>query len=134
LFGQKRICKSLSWTYYITSIAKSTSMKIGSLFRVCAHLTNKAIMYIYKSVTRPSMELLPHMGCAPSSTFSMFDKILSLLYKYVHGHYSSKLSELIPPLKTFFRNTRLSTKSHPLTVVLPKCNRKFYQESFNLSY
>jgi len=31
-------------------------MKIGSLFRARAYLTNEAIMYIYKSVIRPSME------------------------------------------------------------------------------
>jgi len=42
-------CKNLSWTDYITSIAKSASMKIGSLFRSRAYLTNEAIMYLQVS-------------------------------------------------------------------------------------
>ena len=38
---------------------------------------------------------------------------LSLYYKYFHGRCSAELSEFTPPLKTFNRNTRLATRSHP---------------------
>jgi len=55
---------------------------------------------------------------------------LSLFHKYFHGWCSFKFSDLIPPVKTFTHNTCLATNSHILTVVLPKCNQKFYQESF----
>jgi len=42
-------CKDLSWTGYISFIAKSASMKIGPLFRDRGYLTNQAIVHIYNS-------------------------------------------------------------------------------------
>ena len=150
--------KDLSWTNYITSIAKSASMKIGSLFRASGCLTNEAILHIYKTVIRPSIEYCCHIWAgAPASTLAMLDKIqkritnlvgpilasklqplshrrmvasLSLFYKYFHGRCSTELYQLIPPLKTFNRNTRLAARSHSYTVSLPKYNRNFYRDSF----
>jgi len=55
-------CKDLSWTDHITSTSKSASMKIDSLCRARGYLTDEAIIHIYKSVIRPSMEY-----CCPMS-------------------------------------------------------------------
>ena len=135
----------LTWTNYITSVAKSASMKVGSLFRARGFLTHDAILHIYKSVIRPSMEYCCHIWAGASArALGLLDRIqrrivnlvgpalasqlhslshrrdvasLSLFYKYFHKQCSKELSALVPPPKTFHRRTRLATRSHRFTVV-----------------
>jgi len=148
----------LTWTDYITSVAKSASMKVGSLFRARGFLTHDAILHIYKSVIRPSMEYCSHIWAGSSArALGLLDRIqrrivnlvgpalasqlhslshrrdvasLSLFYKYFHKQCSEELSNLVPPPKTFHRRTRLATRSHRFTVVPPKCTHSFYANSF----
>jgi len=58
-----------------------------------------------------------HISQPLDLSFSSLSCLIS--YKYFHGRCSSELSELILPLKTFFRNTRLSSKSNPLIFYFP---------------
>ena len=148
----------LTWGDYITSIAKSASMKVGSLFCARGFLSNEAILYIYKSVIRPSMEYCSHIWAgAPAKYLSTLDKIqkrivnlvgpelgsvlhtlshrrtvasLSLFYKYFHQQCSRELSDLVPPLRNFRQDLRCADESHRYTVALPRCKRCFYASSF----
>ena len=125
----------LTWTDYIKYIAKSASIKVGSLYRASHYLTPECILHLYKSLIRPCMEYCCHIWAgAPSVVLSLLDKVqrrivniigptlaaklqplshrrnvasLSLFYKYFHGRCSSELSSLVPPVKTPVRMTLL---------------------------
>merc|ERR1711942_167742 len=148
----------LTWGDYIKSVAKLASMKVGSLVSARGFLSNEAILYIYKSVIRPSMEYCSHIWAgAPAKYLSMLDRIqkrivnlvgpelgsvlhslshrrnvasLSLFYKYFHQQCSRELFDLVPPLKKFRPNLRCAGESHRYTVVPPRCKRGFYASSF----
>ena len=133
-------------------------MKVGSLFCARGFLSNEAILYIYKSVIRPSMEYCSHIWAgAPAKYLSTLDKIqkrivnlvdpelgsvfhtlshrrtvasLSLFYKYFHQQCSRELSDLVPPLRNFRQDLRCAGESHGYTVALPRCKRCFYASSF----
>ena len=120
----------LSWNSYIVSIAKSTSKKVGSLFRSKRFLTPEAILHLYKSTIRPCMEYCCHIWAgAPASCLDLLDKIqkrvvnlvgpilssslqplfhqrdvasLSLFYRYYHAKCSSELQGLVPSYTFFF--------------------------------
>ena len=55
---------------------------------------------------------------------------LCLFYRYFHGKCSTSLSNLVPPVRVFERETRLSACSHPYTVAVPRCRTKSYSSSF----
>ena len=66
----------LTWTDYIKSIAKSASMKVGSLYRARHYLTPECILHLYKSLIRPCMEYCCHIWAgAPSVVLSLLDKV-----------------------------------------------------------
>ena len=123
-------------------------MKVGSLYRGRKFLTPESILHLYKSIIRPGMENCCHLWAGASvSVLSLLDRIqkrvaniirpelacklqplsirrdvasLSLLYRYFHGHCSSELSSLVPPVKTFNRRTNswfLLRKNHYIPVV-----------------
>lgn len=147
-----------SWRNYIEAIAKSASMKVGSLLRARNYLTPESILYLYKSTIRPCIEYCCHIwGGAPADSLNLLDRIqhricnaigpnlsrkldslshrrlvssLCLFYKYSHGHCSTELSALVPPLKTFTHNTRFSSNCHPFTVDLTKCTKSFVKHCF----
>ena len=148
----------LSWNSYIVSIAKSTSKKVGSLFRSKRFLTPEAILHLYKSTIRPCMEYCCHIWAgAPASCLDLLDKIqkrvvnligpvlssslqplshrrdvasLSLFYRYYHAKCSSELQGLVPSSWLPVRSTRFSKKSHPFSVVVPRFKHNFYANSF----
>ena len=51
----------LDWDYYIISIAKTASKKIGALIRSLKYLFPEAALYLYKSTIHPSMEYCCHI-------------------------------------------------------------------------
>ena len=150
--------KDLTWSDYIKSIAKSAAMKVGSLYRARRYLSSECILHLYKSLIRPYMEYCCHIWAgAASDVLGLLDRIqkrvvnivgptlaaslqplsirrdvasLSLFYKFYHGRCSSELLSLVPPPKVSQRVTRLSSQSHPFTVVVPSCRKSFYSRSF----
>ena len=152
------LSQNFTWNSYIESIAKSAAMKVGSFFRVRHFLSPESIIYIYKATIRPCLEYCCHLWAGASAhCLHLLDRIqkrlvnlvgpdlctnlhplshrrnvasLSLFYKYFYGQCSSDLHQLTPSLKSFSRNTRLSTNSHHLTVQLPTCHKNFYSSSF----
>ena len=152
------ISKDLTWNEYITAIAKKASMKVGTLYRARGYLSPECIFHLYKSLIRPSMEYCCHIWAgAPVTVLNLLDRIqrrviniigpklasklqtlyhrrnvasLCLFYRYYNGMCSSELFELVPPKKVFNRRTRLAVNSHPFTVEIPSCQKKFYSTSF----
>ena len=53
----------LDWSSYIISIDKTVSKKIGALIRSMKFLSPEVALYLYKSTTRPYMELFSRLGC-----------------------------------------------------------------------
>ena len=147
-----------SWNNYIVSIAKTATMKVGSLYRARNFLSPESILYLDKATIRPCIEYCCHIWAGASADcLRLLDRIqkritnivgpdlssnfqflshrrnvasLSLFYKYFHGSCSDELKSLTPTLKSFNCVTRYSANAHPFTVQLPSCNRQFYSTSF----
>ena len=152
------LTSDLSWKPYIKSIAKLASAKVASLYRARHFLTPDSILYLYKSLIRPCMEYCCHIwGGSSYDALSLLDRVqrrivnivgpalaanlqplshrrnvasLSLFYKYYNGRCSKELASLVPSTKIYSRSTRLSIKSHPFTVTVPKCSKNSYLSSF----
>ena len=116
-------CK-LDWGFYIISIAKTASKKIGTLICSMKFLSPEVALYLYKSTIRPFTEYCCHVWTgAPSYYLELLDKLqkqisravgpslapsleslarrqnvasLSLFYRYYFGRYFSELVHLVP--------------------------------------
>ena len=55
---------------------------------------------------------------------------LSLFYKYYFGRCSSKLAQLVPLFYSRGRSTRYSDKFHGFSVIIPRCYKDVYVNSF----
>ena len=113
----------LDWSSHIISISKTTSKKIGALFRSMKFLSLEVAMYLNKSTLCPCLEYCCHIWAgAPSCYLELLDKLqkricrivgpsfaasleplahhrnvasLSLFYRYYFGRCLSKLTELV---------------------------------------
>ena len=114
----------MDWSYYIISIAKTTSKKIAALIRSIKFLSLAVALYLYKSIIRPYMEFCCHFWAdAPSCYLELLGKLqkricrtvgpslatsleplahrrnvasLSLFHMYYFGRCSSELAQLAP--------------------------------------
>ena len=112
------------WCFYIISIAKTASKKIGALIRSIKFLSPEVALFLNKSTIHPSMEYCCHVWTGtPSCYLKVLDKLqkwmcstvgpsiaasldplddyqnvasLSLFYRYYFGICSSELTELVP--------------------------------------
>ena len=150
----------LDWGSYIISIAKTTSKKIGALFRSMKFLSPEVALYLYKSTIRPCMEYCCHvLAATPSFYLELLDKLqericrtvgpslatsleplahrrnlasLTLFYMYYFGRCSSKLAQLVPLPFSRGRSTRYSDRLHDFSVTIPRCYKDVYVNSFFL--
>ena len=65
----------LDWGYYIISVAKTASRKIGALIGSMKFVSSKLALYLYKSTIRPCVEYCCHVWAGGPSCY------LELLYK-----------------------------------------------------
>ena len=114
----------LDWDFYIISICKTASMKIGALICSMKFLSPGVALYLYKSTICPCMEYFCHVWTgAPCCYLELLDKLqkqisqtvgpsfaasleplaycgnmasLSLFYRYCYGRCSAELSQLVP--------------------------------------
>ena len=56
--------------------------------------------------------------------------ILCLFYRLFHGKCTTSVSILVPPIRMFGLETRLSASSHPYTLALPRCRTRSDSKSF----
>ena len=148
----------LNWGYYIISIAKTASKKIGASIRSMKFLSPEAALYLYKFTIRLCMEYCYHVWAgAPSCYLELLDKLqkricrtvgpslaasleplahrrnvasLSLFYRYYFGRYSSELAQLFPLPFSRGRSTRCSDRLHDFSVTIPRCGKDVYFNSF----
>ena len=59
----------LDWDYYIVSIAKTASKKIGALVRSTKFLFPEVALYLYKSTIQPCMEYCCHVWAGAPSCY-----------------------------------------------------------------
>ena len=136
------ISSNLTWKPHINSIAKHASQKLGSLSRVRGYCSPSQLLTIYKSQIRPSLEYCSHVWSgAPKSSLHLLDRVqskairlinnpnltnslqslshrrlvadLSIFYRYVHGHCSQEIKNIIPDPVRRVRTTSSFTYSHP---------------------
>ena len=126
----------LDWGSYIVSIAKTASKKIGTLIHSMKFLSAEVALYLYKSTIRPCMEYCCHVWAgAPSCYLELLDKLrdvarLSLFYRYYFGRCTSELAELVPLPYSQGRSTRYSDRLHDFSVIIPRCYKDVYVNSF----
>ena len=148
----------LDWGFYIVSIAKTASKKIGALNRSLKFLSLEVALYVYKSTIRPCMEYCCHVRAgAPSCFLELLNKLqkqicrtvgpslaasleplahrrnvasLSLFYRYYFGRCSSELAQLVPLPYSRGRSTRYSDRLHDSSVTIPRCYKDVYVNSF----
>ena len=135
----------LNWDKHIFVIAKKAAQSIGLLKRCKKYFTPSDLRNIYISYIRPKMEYNSHIWAGASqSALQYLDRIqerakrligddeassslsplghrrdvgcLTLLYRYFHGECACEIRDLVPPLRTFNRQTRFSRSAHPFHV------------------
>ena len=148
----------LDWGSYIVSIAKIASKKIGALIRSMKFLSPEVALYLYKSTIQPCIEYCCRVWAgAPSYYLELLDKLkkqicrtvgpslaasleplahhrnvasLSLFYRYYFGRCSSELAKLVPLPYSRGRSTRYSDILHDFSVIIPRCYKDVYVNSF----
>ena len=71
------LSSKLDWGFYIISIAKTTSKKIGALICSIKFLSPEVAMYLCKSTILPCLEYCcPVWSCSSSSYLEMLDELL----------------------------------------------------------
>ena len=130
----------LDCSFYIISIVKTNSKKIGALICSMKFLSPEVTLYLYKSTICPCMEYCCHVWAgAPSCYLELLDKLqkricrtvgpslaasleplahrqnvasLSLFYRYYFGRCSSELAKLVPLPYSGGRSTHYSDRLH----------------------
>ena len=148
----------LVWGSYIISIAKTASKKIGALIHSMKFLSPEVALHLYKSTIRPCMEYCCHVWAgAPSCYLELLEKpqkricrtvgpslaasleplahrrnvaSLILFYRYYFGRCSSELAQLVPLPFSRGRSTGYSDRLHDFSVVIPRCCKDVYVNSF----
>ena len=137
----------LDWGFYIFSIAKTASKKIGALIRSMMFFSPEVALYLYKYIIRPCMEYCCHVWAgAPSCYLELLDRLqkrifrtggpslvasleplahrrnvasLSLFYRYYFGR--CELAQLVPLPYSRGRSTRYSDRLHDFSVTISSC-------------
>ena len=74
----------LDWGSYITSIAKATSKKIGTVICSIKFLSLEVALYLYKSTIWPCMEYCRHVYTgAPSCYLELLDKLQKQIFRTI---------------------------------------------------
>ena len=142
----------LDWGSYIISIAKAASKKNGGLMRSMKFLSPEVALYLYKSSIRSCMEYCCHVWAGTLSCYlELLDKLqkricrtvghslaphrqdvasLNLFYRYYFGRSSSELAQLAPLPFSRGRSTRYSGRLHDFSVIIPRCYKDVYVNSF----
>ena len=148
----------LYWGSYIISIAKTASKKIRALIRSMKFLSPEVALYLYKSTLRLCMEYSCHVWAGAASWYlELLDKLqkricrtvgpslavclapldhrgnvasLSLFYRYCFGRCFSEMAQLVPLPFCRGRSTRYSDRSHGFSVIIPRCYKTVYVNSF----
>ena len=93
-------CSKLDWGFYIISIAKTVSRKIGALIRSMKFLSPEVALYLYKSTILPCMEYCCHvLAGAPSCYLELLDRLIKPICRSVGPSLAASLELLNQLLK-----------------------------------
>ena len=124
---------NLSWRNHIEFIAKSTSKKLGVLFRCRSFFSSSELLRLYVGLIRPCLEYCTHVwGGSPftrildrmeAKAFRLINNtrltsFLTIFYSINFGHCSLELRFIIPPSLPRPRSTRQAASSHNFCVRL----------------
>ena len=155
-----QISSSLSWRDHIVQIVKSSSKKLGVLFRCKQYFNSAQLFKLYTGFIRPCLEYCSHIwGSSPYT--SLLDRVeskairligdpslnstldplslrckvasLSLFYRYYFGHCSDELAACIPTPMAWPRSTRQATFAHNYCVELSNARINRFSGGFFLS-
>ena len=85
----------LDWGFYIISIAKTASNKIGALIRSMKFHSPEVDLYLYKSTIRSCMEYCCHVWAgAPSCYLELLDKLQKRIFRTVGPSLAASLEPL----------------------------------------
>ena len=148
----------LDWGFYIISIAKTASKKIGALIHSMRFLSHEVALYLFKPTIHPCIEYCCHVWAGrPSCYLELLDKLqiwicrtvgpslvvslepldqcrnvasLSLFYRYYFGRCFSVLAQLVPLPFSQGRSTSYSDRLHDFSVTIPRCYKDVYVNGF----
>ena len=85
----------LDWGYYIASIPKTASKKIGALISSMKFVSPEVALYLYKSIICPCMEYCFHVWAgAPSCYLELLDKLQKRICRTVGPSLATSLEPL----------------------------------------
>ena len=85
----------LDWGFYIISIAKAASKKIGALLCSVKFLSPELVLYLYKSTIRPCIEYCCHVWYGAGKCYlNLLDKLKRHICKGVGPELSACLQSL----------------------------------------
>ena len=85
----------LDWGFYIVSIAKTASKKVGALIRSMKFLSPEVVLYLYKSTIRSCMEYCYRVWAgAPSCYLELLDKLQKPICRTVVPSLAASLEPL----------------------------------------
>ena len=147
----------LYWVFYIISIVKTASKKIGAVIRSMKFLSPEVALYHFKSTIRPCMKYCCHVWAGPPSCYlELLDELqkqksrtagpslaafleplayrqnvvsLSLLYRNYFGKWSSKLPQLVPLSYSQVMPTHYSNRFHDFSVTIFRCYKDIFLNS-----
>ena len=114
----------LDWSSHIISISKTTSKKIGALFRSMKFLSLEVAMYLNKSTLCPCLEYCCHIWTgAPSCYLELLDKLQKQICRTVGLSLAAFLEPLAHQqnmfsLSLFFRYYFLFLKGGLLVILI----------------
>ena len=146
------------WGSYIISITETASKKIGAVIHSMKFISPEVALYLYKSTICLCMKYYCHVWAGASSCYlELLDKLqkqigrtvgpslaaslellahrrhlagLSFFYRCYFGRCSSELAQLVPFPYSRGRSTCYSDKLHDFSVIIPKCYKDVYVNSF----
>lgn len=154
------ITNTLTWTPYVTSLAKKTARRLYILSRSRDLLPFKARVTVYKAYIRPLMEYAsPIWSGAGCTALGLLDRLqrkalrllkihdpisvgiyplehrrevatLCTFYRHFFFKPSLELDAVLPPLSSSMRTTRSSANAHPFCVNIPRSRTTLHQTSY----
>ena len=149
-----------SFLNWIGALTLSLMLKLSprKLIYFMKFLSPKVTLYLYKSTIWPCLEYCYHvLVCAPSCYLELFNKLqqqrcwpvgflfatsleslahlqnvvsLSLFYRYYLCRCYYELAQLVPLPDSWGRSTCYSDKLHDFSVIIPRCHKDVYVNSF----
>lgn len=152
------LSSNMCWQDHLRNVSLNAARRLGFLRRCKKFISVNNLYTIYKAFIRPLLEFNSHLWAgAPSSTLNMVDRIqnravrilgenqseplhslehrrtvscLSLFYRYINGHCSNEICNIMPSFSTPDPRLRSSSTANRFSVVVDRARTQRFYESF----